>query len=87
MEQSGGLPTQRRFATEQGVGLLHWVALPPWAAVVVTLLALDFAIYLQHVLTMRARLWRVHKSITPISILMSPRDSASIRLKFSSPSA
>src|SRR5438876_3050876 len=35
------------FAVERGVGVLHWLATPPWAAAAVTLLALDWAIYLQ----------------------------------------
>ena len=59
----GGIAyTAAVFATEREVGLLHWVALPPWVAVVVTLLTLDFAIYLQHVL-MHAlpALWRLHR--------------------------
>jgi sterol desaturase/sphingolipid hydroxylase (fatty acid hydroxylase superfamily) len=50
------------FAAEQGVGLLHWTALPPWAAVVVTLLVLDFAVYLQHVMVHAVPvLWRLHR--------------------------
>lgn len=50
------------FAAEQGMGLLHWIALPPWAAVVVTLFGLDFAIYLQHVLFHAVPvLWRLHQ--------------------------
>ena len=50
------------FAAEHGVGLLHWVTLPSWAAVVVTLLGLDFAIYLQHVLFHAVpTLWRLHQ--------------------------
>lgn len=50
------------FATEQGVGLLHWTALPSWTAVVVTLLGLDFAIYLQHVMFHAVpALWRLHR--------------------------
>jgi len=50
------------FAAEHGVGLLHWVTLPSWAAVVVTLLGLDFAIYLQHVLFHAVpTLWRFHQ--------------------------
>jgi len=50
------------FAAERGMGLLHWIALPPWAAVVVTLLGLDFAIYLQHVLFHAVPvLWRLHQ--------------------------
>lgn len=50
------------FAAQQGVGLLHWLALPPWAAVLVTLLGLDFAIYLQHVMFHAVpALWRLHR--------------------------
>lgn len=55
------------FAAEQGVGVLHWIALPPWAAppwtaAVVTLLGLDFAVYLHHVLFHAVPLfWRLHQ--------------------------
>jgi len=50
------------FATEREVGLLHWIALPSWAAVVVTLLVLDFAVYLQHVMMHAVPvLWRLHR--------------------------
>jgi sterol desaturase/sphingolipid hydroxylase (fatty acid hydroxylase superfamily) len=50
------------FAMEREMGLLHWVALPSWAAAVVTLLALDFAIYLQHVMVHAVpALWRLHR--------------------------
>jgi sterol desaturase/sphingolipid hydroxylase (fatty acid hydroxylase superfamily) len=50
------------FAAEHGIGLLHWVSLPPWVAVVVTLLGLDFAIYLQHVgFHAVPSLWRLHR--------------------------
>jgi sterol desaturase/sphingolipid hydroxylase (fatty acid hydroxylase superfamily) len=50
------------FAAEQGIGLLHWMTLPPWVAVVVTLLGLDFAIYLQHVMFHAVPLlWRLHR--------------------------
>jgi sterol desaturase/sphingolipid hydroxylase (fatty acid hydroxylase superfamily) len=50
------------FAADQGVGLLHWRPLPGWAAAVVTLLGLDFAIYLQHVLFHAVPLlWRLHR--------------------------
>ena len=50
------------FATDQGGGLLHWHPLPGWAAVAVTLLGLDFAIYLQHVLFHAVPvLWRLHR--------------------------
>ena len=50
------------FAAKQRVGVLHWLALPPWAAVPVTLLGLDFAIYLQHVMFHAVpALWRLHR--------------------------
>jgi len=50
------------FAADQGVGLLHWHPLPAWAAAAMTLLGLDFAIYLQHVLFHAVPLlWRLHR--------------------------
>jgi sterol desaturase/sphingolipid hydroxylase (fatty acid hydroxylase superfamily) len=50
------------FTANQGVGLLHWHPLPGWAAAVVTLLVLDVAIYLQHVLFHAVPvLWRLHR--------------------------
>ena len=50
------------FTAEQGMGLLHWTTLPSWAAVAVTLLGLDFAIYLQHVMFHAVpALWRLHR--------------------------
>jgi sterol desaturase/sphingolipid hydroxylase (fatty acid hydroxylase superfamily) len=50
------------FATEQNVGVLHWLSTPSWAAVVVTLLVLDFAVYLQHVVMHAVPvLWRLHR--------------------------
>jgi sterol desaturase/sphingolipid hydroxylase (fatty acid hydroxylase superfamily) len=50
------------FAAERNAGLLHWVALPPWAAVAVTILGLDLAIYFQHVMFHAVpALWRLHR--------------------------
>ena len=50
------------FAADQGVGLLHWRPLPAWTAAAVTLLVLDFALYLQHVLFHAVPvLWRLHR--------------------------
>ena len=50
------------FAAERGVGLLSWRPLPAWAAAAVTLLVLDCAIYLQHVLFHAVPvLWRLHR--------------------------
>jgi sterol desaturase/sphingolipid hydroxylase (fatty acid hydroxylase superfamily) len=50
------------FAADQGVGLLHWHPLPAWAAAAMTLLVLDFALYVQHVLFHAVPvLWRLHR--------------------------
>jgi sterol desaturase/sphingolipid hydroxylase (fatty acid hydroxylase superfamily) len=50
------------FAADQGVGLLHWRPLPAWMAATVTLLGLDFALYVQHVLFHAVPvLWRLHR--------------------------
>jgi sterol desaturase/sphingolipid hydroxylase (fatty acid hydroxylase superfamily) len=50
------------FAAEQGMGVLHWSPLPAWAAAVVTLLVLDFVVYLQHVMVHAVPvLWRLHR--------------------------
>jgi sterol desaturase/sphingolipid hydroxylase (fatty acid hydroxylase superfamily) len=50
------------FAADQRVGLLHWHPLPAWAAAAVTLLVLDFAIYVQHVLFHALPvLWRLQR--------------------------
>lgn len=49
-------------AAERGVGLLNWLAAPEWLAITVTLLALDFAIYCQHILSHKwPLLWRLHQ--------------------------
>ena len=48
-------------AQERGWGLFNNVALPDWLAVVLAVLALDFAIYLQHVMFHAVPLfWRLH---------------------------
>ena len=50
------------FAATQHVGVLHWLQFPPWAAAIVTLLVLDFTLYLQHVLFHAVpTLWRLHR--------------------------
>jgi len=50
------------FAAEHGAGVLHRMPFPPWAAVVVTLMVLDFAVYLQHVMLHAVPvLWRLHR--------------------------
>jgi sterol desaturase/sphingolipid hydroxylase (fatty acid hydroxylase superfamily) len=46
----------------RGWGLFHLVALPTWIAVVVSVVLLDLAIYLQHVLFHAVpALWRLHR--------------------------
>lgn len=43
-------------------GLLAWSGLPPWAQIVIAVVVLDFAIYLQHVVSHRIPvLWRFHR--------------------------
>ena len=50
------------FAAARRMGLLYWISLPSWVAVAVTLLGLDFAIYLQHVMFHAVpALWRLHR--------------------------
>ena len=50
------------FAEAQGWGLFNAVAVPTWLAVVASVLILDFAIYLQHVLFHAVpALWRLHR--------------------------
>lgn len=47
---------------ERGSGLLNNLALPPWVATVLSVLVLDLAIYLQHVLFHAVpALWRLHR--------------------------
>ena len=50
------------IATQRGWGLFNILALPGWAAVVVSVLVLDLAIYLQHVMFHAVpALWRLHR--------------------------
>lgn len=50
------------MAREQGWGLLNQLLLPGWLGVVVSMLVLDFAIYLQHVMFHAIPLlWRLHR--------------------------
>jgi len=50
------------FAAEKGVGALHWLTVPAWLGALITFFALDFAIYLQHVLFHAVpALWRLHR--------------------------
>jgi sterol desaturase/sphingolipid hydroxylase (fatty acid hydroxylase superfamily) len=50
------------IAEAQGWGLLHTLALPMWVSLTVAIVALDLAIYLQHVLFHAVpALWRLHR--------------------------
>jgi sterol desaturase/sphingolipid hydroxylase (fatty acid hydroxylase superfamily) len=50
------------FAAEQGWGLLHYYAVPYWLAVVLSIVVMDFIIYLQHVMVHAVpALWRLHR--------------------------
>jgi len=50
------------FAEARGFGLFNIIALPAWIAVAASVVILDFAIYLQHVLFHAVpALWRLHR--------------------------
>ncbi len=50
------------FATDHGWGLLNYYQLPPLAAIIISIIAMDFIIYLQHVLVHAVpALWRLHR--------------------------
>ena len=49
-------------AEAHGVGLFNMIALPVWASIIVSVMVLDLAIYLQHVLFHAVpALWRLHR--------------------------
>jgi len=50
------------FAAGQGWGIFNYFAAPAWLAVVLSVAALDFVIYLQHVMVHAVpALWRLHR--------------------------
>jgi len=50
------------FAAERGWGLLNYTALPHWLAIFVSIVALDFVVWLQHVMVHAIPvLWRLHR--------------------------
>ena len=56
------LVTVALWAKEQNFGVMYLLALPEWLSVVLCVIALDFAIYWQHVATHHwPLLWRMHK--------------------------
>jgi sterol desaturase/sphingolipid hydroxylase (fatty acid hydroxylase superfamily) len=56
-----GLTGVALFAQSRGWGLLHLVSLPAWQSVVLAIIVLDLAMYLQHVMFHAVPLlWRLH---------------------------
>jgi sterol desaturase/sphingolipid hydroxylase (fatty acid hydroxylase superfamily) len=50
------------FAEAHGFGLFNMIALPTWVSIIVSVILLDLAIYLQHVLFHAVpALWRLHR--------------------------
>jgi sterol desaturase/sphingolipid hydroxylase (fatty acid hydroxylase superfamily) len=50
------------FATENNVGVLNYYRVPPLTAVILSIIAMDFVIYLQHVMLHAVpALWRLHR--------------------------
>src|SRR5215471_214937 len=50
------------FAEAHGFGLLNLIALPRWASIIISVVILDLAMYLQHVLFHAVpALWRLHR--------------------------
>jgi sterol desaturase/sphingolipid hydroxylase (fatty acid hydroxylase superfamily) len=58
----GALFSLASLAAEHGVGLMHWITVPVRVAWIVTVLALDFAVYVQHVMFHAVPVfWRLHR--------------------------
>ncbi len=56
------VPLVALWASERGYGLLNLVALPLWAEILLAFMALDFAMWAQHLATHKIPLlWRMHK--------------------------
>jgi sterol desaturase/sphingolipid hydroxylase (fatty acid hydroxylase superfamily) len=50
------------YAQAHGIGVLNWLGWPQWLEVALAIIALDFAIWVQHVVTHKVPLlWRVHQ--------------------------
>jgi len=50
------------FANSQGWGIFNYIEFPYWLGVIICIIALDFIIYLQHVLVHAVpALWRLHR--------------------------
>ena len=50
------------YAGQHGIGFFHWLAIPQWVAFLIAVLALDFAVWLQHYIShVWQPLWRLHR--------------------------
>jgi len=50
------------YAQANGIGLFNWIDAPIWLAVIVSFVALDFAVWLMHLVAHKwPLLWRVHR--------------------------
>src|SRR5919108_3943011 len=50
------------FAEARGIGLFNMIVLPMWVSIIISVILLDLAIYLQHVLFHAVpALWRLHR--------------------------
>jgi sterol desaturase/sphingolipid hydroxylase (fatty acid hydroxylase superfamily) len=50
------------LAAEHGVGALNHLSIPPWCAVLITIIVLDFAVWAQHVAVHKLPIfWRMHR--------------------------
>lgn len=59
---AGAMYNVAGFAADSNLGLLNRLDIPGWAAVIVSFLVLDFAIYAQHVVFHKVPLfWRLHQ--------------------------
>jgi len=50
------------WAEDKGIGLFNWLHWPAWIEIVLTVVILDFALWLQHLLSHRVPMfWRLHQ--------------------------
>jgi sterol desaturase/sphingolipid hydroxylase (fatty acid hydroxylase superfamily) len=57
-----GLVAVAIWAERAGFGLFHWLGLPFWLALPLTIVLMDFAVWAQHVATHKIpALWRLHR--------------------------
>jgi sterol desaturase/sphingolipid hydroxylase (fatty acid hydroxylase superfamily) len=55
------VPLVALWASDQGYGILNAIALPAWAEILIAFIALDFAMWVQHLATHKIPLlWRMH---------------------------